>query len=150
MYSKQEASVIKKKFWTSFGQYMKPLPNSDGEITNWLNYKTGIKHLHFRMDAGNKQASVSIELKHPDTEMRQQYFEQFVQLKKILQESTGEEWIWEMQATDEDGNIISRIGITLEKATIFNTEDWPAIISFLKPRIIALDHFWSSVKYGFE
>lgn len=150
MYSKQEASVIKKKFWTSFGQYMKPLPNSDGEIINWLNYKTGIKHLYFRMDIDNKHASVSIELKHPDTEMQQQYFEQFVQLKNILQESTGEEWVWEMQATDEDGNTISRIGITLEKVNIFNTEDWSAIISFLKPRIIALDHFWSTVKYGFE
>jgi hypothetical protein len=29
-------------------------------------------------------------------------------------------------------------------------DDWPAIISFLKPRIIALDAFWSQAKYGFE
>jgi hypothetical protein len=28
--------------------------------------------------------------------------------------------------------------------------DWPAIISFLKPRIIALDEFWENVKPGFE
>ena len=32
MYSRQEASILRKKFWTSFGQYLRPLPNADGEM----------------------------------------------------------------------------------------------------------------------
>jgi len=150
MYTRQEASLIRKKFWTSFGQYMKPLPNADGETINWLNYKTGIRHLYFRMDAGFEQASISVEFNHGDLPLQQHYFEQFQQLKNILEEETGEEWQWQLHVPDEGGNIISRIITVKEEVNIFNSYDWPTIISFLKPRIMALDRFWSLVKDGFE
>jgi hypothetical protein len=150
MYSRQEASLVRKNFWTSFGQYMKPLPNADGEIINWLNYKTGVKHIFFRMDADREQATISIELTHADKSMRYQYFDQFLQLKSILNKELSEEWEWQKDITDEHGKSISRIAIVLNNASVFNKNDWPAIISFLKPRIIALDKFWSLVKDSFE
>ena len=149
MYTKQEASLIRKNFWTSFGQYMKPLPGADGQTVNWLNYKTGLKHLYFRMDADKQQAVIAIEITHPDEAVRQQYYEQLLQLKKILQQATGETWNWELDAEDEYGKPLARIGTVLKDVNLFNTQDWPAIISFLKPRIIALDEFWSLVKDGF-
>jgi hypothetical protein len=33
---------------------------------------------------------------------------------------------------------------------IFHEADWPAIISFLKPRIMALDEFWEIAKNVIE
>jgi len=51
---------------------------------------------------------------------------------------------------DEDAKLVSRIGTTLRGVNIFDTADWPAIISFLKPRMQALDNFWSLVKETFE
>lgn len=149
MYTRQEASLIRKKFWTSFGQYMQPLPGANGDTINWLNYKTGIRHLYFRMDADTERASVAIELRHTDLLLQQQYFKQLQQVKILLEEQTGEEWQWELQRPDEDGNTISRVSITLDKVNIFNATDWPTIISFLKPRILALDKFWDAVKDGF-
>lgn len=150
MYSKQQASAIKQKFWTSFGQYMRPVKNANDETINWINYHTGIKHIYFRMDADNKQTTIAIELHHPDTMMRQQYFEQFKQLRTLLEEETGEQWQWDEQYQDEHHNPVSRISTTLTGTNIFNEADWPAIISFLKPRIIALDSFWEMVKDRFE
>lgn len=150
MYTRQEASLIRKKFWTGFGQYMRPLPGADGEAVNWLNYKTGIKHLYFRMDADTRQASVSIEIRHPDISLQEQYFRRLQQLKKILDDQAGEEWQWQLHQPDEDGNIISRISLTSDGVNIFDTNDWPAIISFLKPRILALDKFWNEVKDSFS
>ena len=55
---------------------MRPLPGANGDTINWLNYKTGIKHLYFRMDADNDQATIAIDLSHPDRLVQQQYFEQ--------------------------------------------------------------------------
>lgn len=150
MYSRQETAQLRKKFWTQFGQYMRPLPGADGERVNWLNYKTGIKHVYFRMDADNKQATIAIELTHPDPEMQQYYFEKFIALKKIFEDTIGEKWKWELSTIDEDNKQVSRIGATLNRVNIFNTADWSAIISFLKPRILALDNFWSLVKETFE
>ena len=92
MYTRQEASRTRKKFWTSFGQYMRPLPGDNGDTINWLNYKTGIRHLYFRMDADTTQASITIELRHTDLLLQQQYFEQLQQVKILLEVQTAEEW----------------------------------------------------------
>jgi hypothetical protein len=150
MYSRQETSQLRKKFWTQFGQYMRPLPGAEGQAVNWLNYKTGIKHLFFRMDANIQQASIAIELRHSDLHQQEYYFEKFVRLKTIFQQTIGEHWQWQLNTIDDDEKPVSRIGIVLKDVNVFNTSDWPAIISFLKPRILALDAFWCLVKEGFK
>jgi hypothetical protein len=146
MYSRQQASQIRKTFWTRFGQYMRPLPGASGETINWLNYKTGIRHIYFRMDVTNEEAAVSIELKHPDLTNQDFYFEKFQQARNILEDIVGEKWQWLPHQNDEDGATVSRITTKLPGVNIFNEADWPAIISFLKPRIMALDEFWEIVK----
>jgi Domain of unknown function (DUF4268) len=150
MYSRHEASKLRKKFWTNFGQYMRPLHNADGEPVNWLNYKTGIKHLYFRMDADNDKATISIELNHTDPLVQQHYFEKFRSLEKLFHLAIGEHWQWQLHDNDEDGKLVSRISTQLKNVNIFDENDWPAIISFLKPRMLALDNFWSMTKDGFD
>ena len=150
MYTKQQASELRQAFWTAFGQYMSPVLSAEGEKVNWINYKTGIKHLFFKMNADKKHAEINIEITHPDIEMQQLYFEHFIQLKKLFQNSMGEEWTWQLHTTNEFGKTISKIFTTLENVSIFKKEDWPKLITFYKQRMIALDEFWSSAKYGFE
>lgn len=140
---------MRKNFWTSFGQYMRPLPNAEGETINWLNYKTGVRHLYFRMDADNKRASIAIEMRHPELSLQQECFEKIVAWKNVFHDTLQEKWEWELHAVDEDGKPVSRISKTINGVNIFNNADWPVIISFLKPRILALDNFWSLVKEGF-
>ena len=141
---------MRKEFWTSFGQYMLPVLSAEGEKASWLNYKTGEKNVFFRMHADNKKAVIAIELHHPDTDIQQLYYEQFQQLKKLMEQTIGEEWQWQLHTTDETGKTISWIYKELESVSVFRKEDWPRLISFFKPRIIALDEFWSNVKYSFE
>ncbi|NHA02850.1 DUF4268 domain-containing protein [Mucilaginibacter sp. HC2] len=150
MYSKDEASQIRQAFWTAFGQYIAPQLSADGLRINWINYKTGIKHLNFKMQAGNRQAYIAIEISHPDAGMQELMFEQFKELKAVLNTNFNEEWDWELHTRDENNKLVSRIIKTLPSASIFNRNDWPALISFFKPRIIALDEFWSVAQYSFE
>ncbi len=150
MYSKDEASQIRQAFWTAFGQYIAPQLSADGLRINWINYKTGIKHLNFKMQAGNRQAYMAIEISHPDAGMQELMFEQFKELKAVLNTNLNEEWDWELHTRDENNKLVSRIIKTLPSASIFNRNDWPALISFFKPRIIALDEFWSVAQYSFE
>ncbi len=150
MYSREQASQLRQAFWTAFGQYIAPHPSSDGYKINWSNYKTGIKHVYFRMHADNKNASIAIELTHPDTDIQELFFEQFAELNNILHEYLGEEWEWDLHTTNSEGVTISRIYKELPNVNVFNQDDWPALISFFKPRIIALDEFWSGAKYSFD
>ena len=149
MYSKEQSSKLKTQFWTSFGQYMKPVPGASGLPVNWINYKTGIRNIHFKMDVDNARAFIAIEISHSKEEERLQYFNQFLSLKKILA-STGT-FNWQCNETVvTDHQTISSISQQLDSVNILNQSDWSAIISFLKPRIIALDAFWDMVKDGFE
>jgi hypothetical protein len=150
MYSKAEATQLRQAFWTAFGQYMAPVPSAEGETTNWINYKTGIKHLYFRMQADNRHASIGIELNHPDPGIRELFFEQFRELKTLLHEVLSEEWTWEESSVDAQGLPLSCIYTELRPANLFNRDDWPRLISFFKPRIIALDAFWADAQYTFE
>lgn len=150
LYSKEQASQIKQAFWTSFGQYMALETSAEGLRINWINYKTGIKHLYFKMQADQKIAKISIEMTNPDPGMQELLFEQFGSFQKILESELNEVWDWELQGTDEYGKTVSRIYTVLPGVNIFRKEDWPAMISFLKPRIIALDAFWSDAQHGFE
>lgn len=150
MYSKQQASQLRHEFWTSFGQYMSPISSAEGEKINWINYKTGEKNIAFKMHADNKRASIAIELSHKDKEIQQIYFEQFLQFKNRFTETMMEEWNWQLNVFGDDGKLVSRIYKEKTGVNIFQKTDWPELISFFKPRIIALDEFWSNVKYVFE
>jgi hypothetical protein len=150
LYSKDEASQIRQGFWTAFGQYIAPRLSADGLRINWINYKTGIKHLSFKMQTGNREAYIAIEISHPDASMQELMFEQFKELKTVFDTNINEEWDWELHTRDENNKLISRIIKTLPSASIFNRNDWPNLISFFKPRIIALDEFWSVAQYSFE
>jgi hypothetical protein len=150
LYTKEEASQLRHAFWTTFGQYISPQLSSEGLRVNWVNYKTGLKYVYFKMDADKKTATISIELSHPDAGIQELFFEQFAEFKNILRDYLAEEWDWELHHRDDDGKIMSRIYKQIEGVSIFNKNDWPQLISLFKPRIIALDEFWNDVKDGFE
>ncbi|MCE7054474.1 DUF4268 domain-containing protein [Algoriphagus sp. AGSA1] len=150
MYNKAETSKIRTEFWIAFGQYMKPIPNAEGRRINWPNYKTGVRNIYFRMKAERDFASIGIELGHSDEELQELYFDQFSLFRKMLEGTLEEEWEWKLLDQNEFGQPVSRIEKVLPNVNVMNPDDWPEIISFLKPRIIALDEFWGIVKPGFE
>lgn len=151
MYTKEEAKRLKEQFWTSFGQFMSLSLSEEGLKINWVNYKTGVKHLYFRMDADNKTASIYISINHPDAGIRSLIYEQFREFKTLLTDSLQEEWEWDEVYYDEQQVETSRIGISFPtKTSIFKQADWPSLITFFKPRIIALDSFWSTAQYSFD
>jgi hypothetical protein len=149
MYSKQEEATLRKQFWTAFGQYLSPIPSSEGNKINWINYKTGVKFISFRMDAFKDHAYIGIEISHTSKEAQEKCFNQFRLLKKDMEAILAEKWEWELSA-EKQGKHISRIYQILNGVNIYRQSDWPAIISFLKTGITALDRFWNLNKDIFE
>lgn len=150
MYTKQEISKQREAFWTTFGKYMQPVMSADGMKVNWVNYKTGIAGIGFRMNADAKQSDISIVISNNDDTIRHTHYEKLEALKEILHATLGEHWNWQRDTSDEYGKQMSTISKELHGVNIHKNEDWPQMISFFKPRIIALDEFWSMAKYNFE
>jgi hypothetical protein len=126
---------------------MSPIPSAEGLKINWVNYHTRVKDIHFRMDAGRH--SICISLEQRDAVSRHQYFEQFLKFKTLFHSIVEEDWEWQ-EDVNVEGKIISSICKQLQGHSVMNKAHWPELISFFKPRIIALDAFWTDAKYSFE
>ena len=142
MYSKQEAGLIRKKFWETAGQYFAPMPSADLQKVNWINYKTGVRFITFRLYADDQTASVAIEISHPDPLKRKSLYDCFLGLKANL----GGEWLWE----EEGAAATSRISSHIDQVNIYDTTTWPAVISFFKIALVQMDAFWVEFKEVFE
>ncbi len=150
MYTREQSSYIKQQFWTRFGKYMAPIPSALGEKINWINYKTGIRHLNFRMDATDEFAYIGIEINHKDPIRAVALYKQFGILAPSLEETLAEKWQWQAECSQEHNQLLCSISISHPGCNILKESDWPAIISFLKPRILKLDQFWIEHKMIFE
>jgi len=148
MFTREDISRTKQEFWTVFGKYMAPVPSGEGLKINWVNYNTGVKGIYFRMDTLSDVSSIYVSLEHPDRDIRELHFEQFLEYKDILHEILGEEWEWQRDVlvNDKEG---SRIYCELSNVSVLNKDQWPELISFFKQRMIGLDRFWENGKWGF-
>lgn len=149
MFNREETSRIKQDFWTTFGKYPSPIPSADGLKINWINYHTGVKDVYFRMDAGQSSSAIFISLEHKDADLQDLYFEQFLELRTLLHSAVEEPWDWQRRSV-VDNKVVSRIYKGLPGVSVLNKNQWPDLISFFKPRIIALDNFWDNAKYSFD
>lgn len=150
MYSKHEAAKLREKFWTNFGKYLSPILSAEGEKINWVNYKTNFKHIRILMDVSRNDASICLHFQHPNTEIQKEYESLINLLKPLFEKHFTEEWDWQFQTSTFQHKQHVSIGIRIENVSIFRESDWPSIISFLKPRLIKLDEFWSEAKLAFE
>lgn len=117
-----------------------------GKKVKWVNYKTGVKDIYFRLECDKKQASIGIELQHKDEGIRDLFFEQFRELKRVLEAETNEEWNWETEAFTPSGTPIYRICTVCNGVNVYRKDDWREIFNFFEPRMVALDRFW--VEFG--
>ena len=150
MYSARQIAATREKFWISFGKYLQPVPAASGTRVTWVNYATGLKSISFRMYFERNEAYIGIEVDCSYEGAEHSMFRKWVQLKPVLENYLGESWHWEEAAVNLNGKQVSRIYKTLTGVDILQEQDWPAVISFLKPRIIALDAFWFDNREFFE
>ena len=103
MYSRQEASLVRKEFWTVLGQYLAPVPSAEGTKINWINYRTGVRHFHFRLNALDNRAFIALELDHPDVELQRLYFDQLKAMQGIFDSIIKESWDWQLLQINRPG-----------------------------------------------
>ncbi len=150
METKQLAANTRQHFWTSFGQYMHPVPSSSGEKINWINYKTGVKFIKLVMQWSDGKATAALELSNPETTIRQAQFDQLLTFKKQFQQICGNDWLWEKEYVGSQKNNSSRIAASIENVYLLKQDDWPAIITFFKERMILLDQFWNDYQFALQ
>ena len=92
---------------------------------------------------------IGIVITYKDVGIRELYFEQLFELKYVMESIIPGSWQWLLNSEDDNGQPVSIVYDEIEGVSIFNKK-MPKLISFFKPRIVALDEFWNMVKYSFE
>jgi len=133
----------------TLGRYMSLSASATGEKVNWINYKTKVKHIQFKLTVDDKEASLCIELSNPDLEKQKQLFNQFIADQSLLFGYTDENWqnhLYIPSPEDQlspEGRIVSFLYQEKKGVNVYQKSDWPAIISFFKDLLIGLDKFWN-------
>lgn len=143
MFSKEEAKELTKLFWTSFGKYMGKHQSFHGKHIKWVNYKTGVKDVYFRLRADAKHAELTIDIQHKDDSIRKLFYEQFTELRRIFTDLVGE-WIWEEDIYNEAGQQVSKIYLPYDqKINIYLKDTWADCFHFFEENMVKLDAFWA-------
>lgn len=122
MFSKEEAAIIRKDFWTSYG---KSFPRK------WLLYNTKIKGFTFKFYADNKTAMVVLDIEPKSEAKRELLYEQVKALETVLKEEYLPEVIFTNNYVLETGKQISRIYVQLDsKFNIYDKNTWSEAFSF--------------------
>jgi hypothetical protein len=133
MYSKEEALLIKKEFWTAF---------AEAYPRKWLLYNTKIKDVTFKFFIDNKKAQVLLDIEPKEEEKRKIYFEKIESLKTILLDDYLPEAILERNYYLESGKVISRIWVEKLEVSLNNRNYWPTIFDFFNRTMAQFELFF--------
>ncbi|WP_152287316.1 DUF4268 domain-containing protein [Flavicella marina] len=138
MFSKDEAAVLRKHFWTSYG---KSFPRK------WLLYNTKIKGFGFKFYADNKTAMVVLDIEPNSETKRELLYQQVAALKTVTEETYLPEVIFDENHRLDSGKIISRIYVQLdEKFSIYNKNTWGVAFDFFNKNMTQFELWF----YEFE
>jgi len=149
MFTKEEKKNINTEFWTCFGVYMKKYNSKFGRV-KWVNYKSNVKDVYFRLSIDNKKAEFAIEIQHKDDGIRELFFDQFLELKTMLNNLVDEKLEWKQVVFNQYQQPISRISISLSDVSIYNKDDWQSVFQFFENRMVGLHEFWTEFKEIFN
>jgi hypothetical protein len=141
MLSKEERKAFNEHYWLAIKKALNKTPDAHGRFIQWLNYPTKIKEVYLRFKVDNAQAAISIDIQSKDDGVRSIIWEQFTELKWVMEKETGTaEWLPEN--FNDAGLKISTIRWTLPNVSIYEASDQESIIDFFKEKITAFDRFY--------
>ena len=143
MFSREEKKSLNTTFFNQFVRHMSRHHSKGGGGGRWESYKTGVKGLYFRMLTA-PVVGIAIDIQQKDPEIRALLYDQFVELRRLLEAEWGDGVNYEQSHYLESGLEVSRISITLENAYFYDKEQWTAILNWFELNLLGLDAFWDT------
>ena len=146
MYKKEEVTAFKTQFWSEFKVHMSATRSADGSRMNWLNYPSGIKFIHIRTDADESGARLCFDIQAKDAGVRSIFWEQMQELKIVMESEMGTDGIWIEDCRSAAVPHFSRIMWELNGVSIFHSDDYNEMFTFLEDRLVHFDAFYHDFK----
>ena len=144
MFSREEKKTLNTAFFNQFVRHMSRHHSKGGGGGRWESYKTGVKGLYFRL-LTTPIVGIAIDIQHKDPEIRALLYDQFLELRRLLEAEWGDDIFYESSHFLESGVEVSRISIKLENAYFYDKEQWTEITRWYEKHLLGLDAFWDTV-----
>lgn len=142
MFSKEERKALHEEFWDDFKRFINKESNAEGKRIKWLRYPTKVKEIYVRLHIDSKLATFSIDIQAKDEGIRALIWEQFTELKVVLENEMGTDGYWKEIAYNDAGQAISQIKWTLEDLSIYNKNDRDKAFNFFRKHLLSFDQFY--------
>ena len=143
MFSREEKKSLNTAFFNQFVRHMSHHHSKGGGGGRWESYKTGVKGLYFRLLTA-PIVGIAIDIQQKDPEIRALLYDQFLELRRLLEAEWGNEINYEHSHYLESGLEVSRISIKLENAYFYDKEQWTEILNWFEQNLLGLDAFWDT------
>lgn len=133
MFSREEASALRRQFWTSFG---KSFPRK------WIFHRTKIRGLAFKFDADRKHLHVILEISSNDPGRDELLWEQVYSLRNLINAEIPD-LIYDDSFRLESGKTCHRVYCVYpEKFSIYNKNTWQKAYEFMYDRMQGFEEFF--------
>ena len=113
MFSREEKKSLNTAFFNQFVRHMSRHNSKGGGGGRWESYKTGVKGLYFRLLTA-PIVGIAIDIQQKDPEIRALLYDQFLELRRLLEAEWGDKVNYEHSHYLESGLEVSRISIKLD------------------------------------
>jgi hypothetical protein len=112
-----------------------------GTKIKWVNYKSGVSCIRFKIETDKKSSLVCIDIINKNQGVREVFFEQFEEFKTLISKNM-DDLVWDENYRTDSGKFISRIYTELKGPSINITSEWGEIYRFLEKNLVAIHEFW--------
>lgn len=147
MYSKAEASQIRRQFWVKFDEFSRPYLGKNGK---WMTYNTGIKDLVLKFDINRSYARVMLAVECKNEDIRFDVFCKLHECELVLNNYLGEGWIWDEMLVLENGKPVCALYKQIDNVDIYRQECWETIHKFFAEEMTRLEKAIVEIRPFFE
>jgi hypothetical protein len=131
--------IIRREFWTQLLQEINKtshlFQNISPAISNWIGAGSGVRGVSFNFVISQSYGRCEIYIDRGAMEENKFVFDTLFNQKDLLEKTFGAPLTWERL----DEKRASRIKYELEGVNVFEKEDWPKMIEFMKDGMLRME-----------
>lgn len=143
MYTKEEARAVKVEFWDGFKRYSK---GRGRKMTSWVLKGTQIKEVQLKFDLNENGAFVILQIDSKLDSKRHSTFEKFKKFKLVINETCGDELIWDKNYFIKGFKEVGMIYFHNKDASVYRKEEWDSYYKFMFEKMTKLEESFLDVK----
>jgi hypothetical protein len=146
MFSIDQKKAIREEFWQEFKTFSNLRKLRAKKAGKWIMGDTGIKQLILKFHFDENIAFAGIEINTRNLDKRIELYDKLEKLKSVLIAAVPHPLQWELEASTETGQPVSRVYASIPNVSIYDRNCWQKVFRFLYEVMDPIESVFSEYK----